>query len=126
MLPIATYDDRHFISQCEHGTLHLNWGRALLSFHPNELLLIARTLHRYDLSSRRSLATPYVSLLWNDQEMAQVWLTRVGLYLGSEALVTLLELIADASEQVLTGTPAPLHQRDLGQMLVYRQAESPN
>jgi hypothetical protein len=94
MLPIATYDDRRFISQCEHGTLHMHWGRVMLSFHPDEFLLIARTLRRYDPDRRTDLASPGVSVFWQapEQEAAQVWLAHavgllvVSLLVGGELL----------------------------------------
>lgn len=128
MLPIATYDDRHFIGQCEHGTLHLNWGRLVLSFHPDEFLLIARTLRRYQPDYRNVLNSPGVSVLWHtqDQEMAQVWLAYVGLTLEADAVTILLELIAEASERLIRGTPALLNQHDLVHVLGHRRAEPSN
>jgi hypothetical protein len=128
MLPIATHDDRRFISQCEHGTLHMHWGRVMLSFHPNEFLLIARTLRRYDPDRRTDLASPGVSVFWQapEQEEAQVWLAHVGLTLDACAVTILLGLLIEASEHLVAGSSALFNQHDLVQMQDYRRAAPPN
>ncbi len=128
MIPVALYDDRHFISQCEHGTLHLTWGRLVLSFHPDEFLLIARTLHRYQPDRRTDLTSPGVSVLWHaqDPEVAQVWLAHVGLTLEAMGVMILLALIAEASERIMAGSPALLSQHDLIQVPGYRRVAPSN
>jgi hypothetical protein len=128
MLPIATYDDRRFISQCEHGTLHMHWGRVMLSFHPDELLLIARTLRRYDPDRRTDLTSPGVSVFWQapEQEEAQVWLAHVGLMLDAAAVTILLGLLNAASEHLIAGSSALFNQHDLVQMPDFRRAAPAN
>jgi hypothetical protein len=80
----------------------------------------------YEPESRLPLATPHVALLWNDQDVAQVWLVHVGLYVGSEALAVLLALLVEASAYITNGSPALLNQHDLVQMPDYRRAAPPN
>lgn len=126
MIPLASYDERHFIGQCEHGTLHLNWWRLVLSFHPDEFLMIARTLRRYDPESRATLASPCVVLMWNSEEMVQLWLMRVGLYISADELTILLDLLAQACQNVIDGSPPLIHQRDLVREPGYRPGASPN
>ncbi len=113
MTPIATYDDRHVIAQCEHGTLHLRWERLVLSFHPDELLMIARTLHHYAPENRDTLATPYVTLLWNSADMAQLWLLRYGLYLCPQALDVLMTLIEQTVQALESSSVITVNQGDL-------------
>lgn len=125
MVPIASHDEWHAISQCEHGTIHLTWGRAVVSFHPDELLLIAYTLHHYKPDERCPLSTPYVALLWNDQGIAQLWLQRVGLYLTRDWLRILLALIAQASQRVMASEPRLLAQHDLVRETRYHPNATP-
>jgi len=113
MIAIATYDDRYFISQCEHGTLHLTWGRMVLSFHPEEFQEIASTLTSYKITSRTTLITQHVALAWHEENLVQVWLARVGLWLESAGFAILLALITQASQNVKTPSSALLDQYDL-------------
>lgn len=86
----------------------VNWGRLVLSFHPDELLMIARTLRHYQPDRRMDLTSPGVSVLWHteNQEVARVWLAHIGLTLGATAVTILLKLMAEASERIIHGAPA--------------------
>lgn len=126
MIPLASHDDHHFIGQCEHGTLHLTWGRVMLSLHPDELLLIALTLRRYNLESRADISRPGIVLLWYDQDTAQLWLARAGLLLDAEMLAILLQLIADTSKCIVGEPTALFNQHDLIRVAHYQRADPSN
>lgn len=129
MIPIATYDDRHFISQCEHGTLHLTWDRLLVSFHRDEVLFIAYVLKQYDQHRAPTHTAPGVVLVWSEEEdMGQIWLAQVGLTICATELTILLTLFAKTHE-VLMGTRSSsrsMQQRDLVRLADYRPSMPPN
>lgn len=126
MISITTLDDRYFISQCEHGALHLTWGRMVLSFHPEEFDEIARTLEAYTPTTRTTVITHHVALAWHEKNLVQVWLARVGLWLDSEGFALLLALIAQASQNMKTPSSVLLDQYDLICEPGYRPIDVPN
>ncbi len=127
MIPVATHDDRHFISQCEHGTLHLTWDRLLLSFHRDEVLFIAHTLDRYDLHSCRTLTAPGVVLVWSeDEDIGHIWLAQVGLTICANELAVLLTLFAQTRQMLTRPLPPMKDQHDLVHLAAYRPFAPPN
>jgi hypothetical protein len=44
---LAEYSERHYIMQCEHGTIHLVWGNQTLRFHARDLRCLVELFRQW-------------------------------------------------------------------------------
>lgn len=94
-------DQRCYVAQCEHGTIHLVWRRTALQFHLSEFLRIARTLECWSTSDEPHIMDDScVRLFQQPSGWIQLWLCGVGLNIAPLEVHTLIVMMCAAVLQL--------------------------
>jgi hypothetical protein len=116
--PLASYDQSHGISQCEHGTIHLTWEHCSVRLAPDQFVQIADLIARTQQTGPRSIYHDILIVLVQSNKGINVWIGSIGFALsfaGYELLCALVLQAADALHSVQTyrGTCLDVDELDL-------------
>lgn len=103
--PLATYDQSHTISQCEHGTIHLTWEHCTFRLAPDQFTQIADLIARTQQTGPRSIYHDILVVLVQSNKGINIWIGVIGLALSLadyELLCALILQAADALHSVQT------------------------
>jgi hypothetical protein len=98
---LVEQDQRRYVAQCEHATIHLIWRRTALQFHPSEFLRIAQTLTYWSTSDEPDITDDScVRLYQQPSGWIQLWLCGVGLNIAPLEVHTLIVMVSAAALQL--------------------------
>lgn len=101
---LASDDAAHTIAQCEHGTIHVFWVRAVLFLHPDDLLPLLALVQRWQPSYDVTKSDGF-TILRQANGRLQFWYHEVGLCISETELYGLAQLLWQAAGNLnlLTG-----------------------
>jgi hypothetical protein len=98
---LVEHDQRCYVAQCEHGTLHLVWRRSTMQFHPSEFRHIAGSLERWSTNADQHIVEDScVRLFQQPSGGVQLWLCGVGMLLTLLEVHTLIIMLCTAALQL--------------------------
>lgn len=105
---LAKHNDYRYITVCEHGTVHVNWGNATLRMPPAAFARISRVLEQAaaDPNNIEERCEGRLCLLQGRNGAYQLLVGDTGLYLNATELLVLIDLV-QAAIDTLTGGEAP-------------------
>jgi hypothetical protein len=89
-------DDFRNITQCEHGTVHLNWYRASLHMPAQDFMKVVSFLEDSANEDRDTLRDEVGLMKRDERGRVQLWLMGMGLYLDSADFLLLVDLTRQA------------------------------
>ncbi len=111
---LARHSQRHYISQCEHGTLHLVWMHTTLHLNPTLMCELTDVLNawaadEYD-SDRLEHRMAEVRLEPAAFDLFHLWIEHTALRLSAVELSVLQQMLCRA-DQLLRQMVVDLHQQ---------------
>lgn len=97
---LAQSGDWRYVAQCEHGTLHLTWGRQTLHLQPKDFLRVARFLEQANPGGESELNDGHNSLRSNRAGHFELWLLEMGLKLSPVDFLILVDIVQVATRQL--------------------------
>ncbi|NKQ35183.1 MAG: hypothetical protein HF973_06140 [Chloroflexi bacterium] len=105
---IAQRDDFRNITQCEHGTVHLNWYRASLHIPPQEFTKLVSFLETA-VNEDRDILRDETGMVERDRRSNyHLWLMGMGLYLDAADFLILVDLLRQSVTKLTNPQPEKL------------------
>lgn len=94
---LAQRGERFFVGQCEHGTIHLVWGPALLRLRPNDVEELTQNLIRcLDHDDIEPMHHGRFRLFCTSHGALHLWIGIIGIYLTRIELTTFVHMLDEA------------------------------